>query len=354
MFSPTRCPYRRCSFHSRPLPRFFYRHGFYYPNCRAHPVPRFRCRGCRRTFSRQTFRADFRDHKPHLNAQLFSRSASGVGIRQCARELPLSNRCTELKLRKIGRHVRRLNLNLRRELSPDASFRFDELETYEGQRNTRPLSVPVLVESESRYIVWAESAPIRPRGKMTKKRLKSIQESESRHGVRKDLSRRSVQRALQRGAEISATSSTVTLNTDEKSSYPGQAEKAFGRERLKLIRTNSKLVRATWNPLFAVNHEEAVARDLMGRLRRESWLVSKKRRYLDLALQIHMAYRNLVRRRFNKDRESAAELLGFLPRRLTAQEVLSWRQDWSKESIHPLSRGDMTVRVFENRRLSAA
>ena len=42
-------------------------------------------------------------------------------------------------------------------------------------------------------------------------------------------------------------------------------------------------------------------RDLMGRLRRESWLVSKKRRYLDLGLQVHMAYRNLVRKRFNHD-----------------------------------------------------
>ncbi len=95
-------------------------------------------------------------------------------------------------------------------------------------------------------------------------------------------------------------------------------------------------------------------RDLMGRLRRESWLVSKKRRFLDIALHVHMAYRNLVRRRFNTDRESPAELLGFVPRRLTAYELLSWRQDWKAESIHPLSRSGETIRSFRARALMTA
>ncbi len=84
-------------------------------------------------------------------------------------------------------------------------------------------------------------------------------------------------------------------------------------------------------------------RDLMGRLRRESWLGSKKRRYLDLGLQVHMAFRNLIRNRFNRDQASPAQLLGFVSRRLTFNEALSWRQDWGKRSIHPLSRGRSTL-----------
>jgi hypothetical protein len=101
--------------------------------------------------------------------------------------------------------------------------------------------------------------------------------------------------------------------------------------------TSSKLARTSANPLFPINHTEAMARDLTGRLRRESWLVSKKRRYLDLGLQVFLAYRNYVRRRFNFDEFSPAERLGFAPRRLTETEVLSWRQDWAERSIHPLS-----------------
>jgi hypothetical protein len=136
----------------------------------------------------------------------------------------------------------------------------------------------------------------------------------------------------------------VVLRTDEKSTYPGLAEQAFGPGRLEHLCTNSKLARKTWNPLFPINHTEAMARDLCGRLRRESWLASKKRRYLELGVQLWMSYRNYVRRRFNFDRESPAEWLGFVGRRMRPGELLSWRQDWGGRSVHPMSRGRLSVK----------
>lgn len=353
LFKPSFCPHYTCSQHLAPEPDFYVRFGSYRAKCRSHRIPRFRCRTCRRTFSRQTFRVDFRDHKPHLNAPLFEMAASGVGIRQCSRNLGLSQRCTELKLRKIGRHLRRLNLNLQGSLDRTARLHFDELETYEGQRNTRPLTVPVLIDTETRFIIWAESAPIRPSGKMTNKRLKAIQAAEKRHGTRRDQSRRSVRRTLQRGADVTRQSACVVLETDEKLTYPGVAKRAFKKQRLVHFKTNSRILRATWNPLFAINNEEAIMRDLMGRLRRGSWLVSKKRRYLDIALHVHIAYRNLVRKRFNRDKESPAQLLGFLPRRLQPTEALSWRQEWKGRSPHPLSSSGASVEAWNRRALVA-
>ena len=87
MFQPPFCPNRACPEHLRPRGRFFTRRGFYDPLCRAHRVPRFRCRSCGRGFSRQTFRADYRDHRPDLNAKLFLSMATGIGLRQTARNL---------------------------------------------------------------------------------------------------------------------------------------------------------------------------------------------------------------------------------------------------------------------------
>ena len=186
MFEPSRCPYFRCSQHLEPSPNFFRRHGHYAPICRPHPVPRFRCKACRRTFSRQTFRMDYRDHRPDLNARLFQSLASGIGLRQSSRNLRLSLRCTELKFRKIARHLRRLNLNLRTTLPEGSRFQLDELETYEGRRNGRPLSVPVVIERGSRYIVWAESATIRigsrPRSSSGLRRGESARRKRSRGG----------------------------------------------------------------------------------------------------------------------------------------------------------------------------
>ena len=129
------------------------------------------------------------------------------------------------------------------------------------------------------------------------------------------------------------------FSSDEKTVYPSLARRAFRRRAVQHLKTSSQLARMTWNPLFPINHTEALARDLMGRLRRESWLVSKKGWCLDLGLQVFMAYRNYVRRRFNRDEASPAVLLGLVSRRLRPTELLSWRQDWgSKRSIHPLNR----------------
>jgi hypothetical protein len=280
---------------------------------------------------------DYRDHRPDLNHRLFQSLASGVGLRQSSRNLRLSLRCTELKFRKIARHLRRLNLNLRGPLPEGSTFQLDEIESYEGRRNSRPLSLPVLIETKSRFVVWAESATIRPRGKMTPSRRRAIDEDELRFGRRSDRSRRSVRRAFRRAADLAKHLSCIRLDTDKKSSYVGLAVEAFGGDRLVHVRTSSRLPRTIANPLFPINQTEAMARDLMGRLRRESWLVSKKRRYLDLGLQILMAYRNYVRRRFNFDRASSAEKLGFVERRLSETELLTWRQDWGAGSLHPLA-----------------
>lgn len=339
MFQPPRCTNRRCPQHTQPSPGFFVRKGYYKPLCRSRPVPRFKCRTCGRGFSRQTFRADYRDHRPDLNVPLFVSLASGLGLRQTARNLGISLRCCELKSRKLGRHLRRFNLNLRGPLPEGSRLQFDEFETYEGRRNSRPLSVPILLERESRFVIWAESATIRPHGRMSEARKRAIAEDERRFGARRDNSEQAIKRTLRRGAELAAGLASVELETDEKVTYPRLAKEAFGAERLVHHTTNSKLARRTWNPLFPVNHTEAMARDLMGRLRKESWLVSKKRRYLDLALQVFIAYRNYVRRRFNHCEESAAEELGFVKRRLKPGEVLSWRQDWGPaRSVHPLDR----------------
>jgi transposase-like protein len=347
MFKPPFCPRADCSQHREANPNFYLRHGSYSPQCRAHPVPRFRCRSCGRTFSRQTFRADYYDRRPDLNAPILDLVTMGVGIRMCSRRLGLSLRCTELKLRKIGRHLRHLNLNLQRSIHRDVALQFDEFESFEGRRNTRPLTIPVLLESRTRFCIWAEAATIRPKGRMTEKRLQAITNEEKRYGPRKDRSRQSVMRTLRMGRRVISKDAHVTLYTDKKSSYPTLANSAFGVKNLTHHTTSGKLPRTAANPLFPINHEEARLRDMNGRMRRRSWLASKKRRYLNLALHVHMAYRNLIRTRFNFDRESPAQLLGFLPRPLTLREALSWRQCWRKRSLHPLGHGLRSVESFE-------
>lgn len=329
--------------HDSPTPRFWRRHGFYYPLCRSQGVPRFRCSSCGRTFSRQTFRMDYRDHRPDLNLMVFLLLCSGLGLRQTARLVGMTENNTVRKFRKIGRHCRLLNANLMRKLPVGAVLQFDELETYEGRRSTRPLTLPILIERGSRMILAARSAPIRPSGTMPPSRLRAIQQDETRFKRRQSRSRAAVRSVLRKAADLFSRRAPVVLESDEKSTYPAIGRRVFG-DRLVHRQTPSRLARGTWNPLFPINHTEAMARDLIGRLRRESWLVSKCRWFLNLQLQIYIAYRNFVRPRFNKDRLTPGELIGWLRRRLTPGQVLSWRQDFGSDSGHPLSRHGRAIR----------
>ena len=351
MFQPPRCPYIRCRAHRDPPSRFYRSKGFYHPKCRPHPIPRFTCKFCERSFSRQTFREDYHDHYPHLNAKLYELLCSGMGIRQSARLLGLSTHGAQLKFRKIARHLWHLHRNLTSAFREGVEFQLDEMETFEGRRNTRPLTLPVLIESRSMFIVSADCASIRPSGRMTEARRKAIKEEEKRLGPRKDRSRSCIKKVMEDAAKHCVDLRRVRLRTDEKKAYAPLARAVFGADRLVHRQISSKLPRDTDNPLFRINLTNAMARDLNGRLRRRSWLVSKFAKYLHAQLAYFITYRNYVRKRFNGDEkeETPAVLLGFVHRPMRAEQLLTWRQTWGRQSIHPLCRKELnTISEIKN------
>jgi hypothetical protein len=348
VFEPPRCPNEFCPAHSfetlDPHRRDFYlRAGSYLPKCRSVPVPRFKCRICECGFSRQTFRQDYCDNKPHLNARLFDLLISGVGLRQSGRLLKLSRRCTELKARKMSRNLGLLDHNLLDQFPAGSSFQMDEMETFENDRRACPLTLPIIIEQESMLIVAAESAPIRPSGRMSNRRLEAIDKQEQVSGRRQNHSRRCLRSVFGRTSRFTKKLDHVDLDTDEKTTYPKVARWAFGR-KLRHQKFSSKLARDTSNPLFPINLTNAMARDLNGRLRRRSWLASKRRPFLDLQLNLFMAYRNFVRPRYNGEEQTPAQLLRFVRKRMRPTDLLSWRQDWGWFSIHPLSRRVTSIR----------
>ena len=322
--------------HVSPEGRFFVRYGFHRPICRSVPVPRFRCKACGRLFSRQTFRFDYRDHRPDLNARVFLLLCSGVGLRQTSRLVGIATKNLEKKFRKIGRHCRLLNRNTRKQLPAPVTLQMDEMESYEGRRRVRPVTVPTLIERSSRLILDMSSAPIRPSGQMSAARRAAIHEDEKRHGKRPSRSMPAVRRVLRVAGRVCEGHRAVVLQTDQKSTYPNLARSVLGRA-LVHERTSSRVVRDVRNPLFPINHTEAMARDLIGRLRRRSWLVSKKRWCLNLHMHIYMCYRNLCRPRFNGERATPAQLVGWVQQRLRPNQILSWCQEFGSRSGHPLS-----------------
>lgn len=341
-FEPPRCPNQCCAMHMTPEPGFWTRRGSYQVKCREKPIPRFRCRSCRRSFSFQTFRADYRDHRPHDNAPLFLLLVSGVGLRQAGRLLRMNPSAVQRKFRKLGRTLRRLNRNLLRGLPGHRTLLLDELETFENSAIC-PVTVPVAVDRDSKLVLAAAAGPIRRAAAKGSKRRRWLDRYEARHGKRRDRSRQCVHVVLRRCRRLLG-GQPATLLTDEKALYGSLRRRLFGAEVAHQT-VSSRLPRTAWNPLFPINHTEAMLRDNCGRLRRRSWLVTKDVRYLRRQLDLFAAYRNWHRPRTNGEplQQAPGVLLRLIPRNLEAAELLAWRQDWRLRSIHPTSTDGHTT-----------
>lgn len=298
-------------------------------------MPRFRCRSCRRGFSRQTFRHDYRDRRPDDNLRLFLLLASGVGLRQAGRILDLDIRAVQQKKRKLAATFAGLHANLCPALPAGRRWLLDEEETYEAA-SIRPLTMPVLIERQTWFVVATAVGSIRRLAKAGSRR-RQRQMRDEQQGPRPDQSHACVHEVLARLGRL-VPAGKVVLQTDQKPSYAAIASSLFG-DRLVHETTAGTRVRDTHNPLFPINTTMAMTRDNCGRLRRRSWLVTKRARCLQEHLAIFLVYRNYVRRRFNRDQEAdtPARILGLVPRNLRRHEVLAWRQDWGERSIHPMS-----------------
>jgi len=330
MFEPPRCPYPRCSQHRRPSRCFAVRAGRYFPRCRSHPVQRFRCRACRRTFSRQTFRADCRQKKPSINAACLRLMVSCVGLRQAAQVLQVARRTIERRFDWLARHASDWHLNRLVGARLDGPFQLDELESFEANRY-QPVTVPVLIDRSSLFIVATEVGALRRKGRMTALQRRRRAAHERIHGRRPSHSPRAVRAVLVRLKRVVDPRRPVVLDSDHKPLY-GQLGHRLFPGRFVWNRHDAAARRDRANPLFPINHTNARLRHFLSRLRRRTWCVSKHREGLRAHLAIATFWSNYVRGITNRTRTTAAQAVGVARKSYRPEEILAWRQDWGRLS----------------------
>lgn len=329
------CPNTRCAKHAKPTAGFCRPCGSYHPKCRAVPIRRFRCRSCRKSFSTQTFRHDYRDRRPECNVRMMEMLSSSSSLRQIARVLGMGVSATQHKFRKIARTCALLEQNVQVRFAGQRIFVLDEEETYE-QASIRTLTVAIAVEHKSWFVVGCEVGTTRRLAKRGSRRRRRQDLEELQFGRRPDESKSCVRRLMEQINQQTGKGPLV-LRTDLKGSYATLAQQIYG-DRVTHETISGKAARTTSNPLFAINSTIATSRDSASRLRRRSWTVTKRRAQLVQHLAIFRVYRNYVRQRFNRDRTrlSPASCLGLMRRALTFAEVLAWRQDFGRRSVHPM------------------
>jgi hypothetical protein len=204
-------------------------------------------------------------------------------------------------------------------------FQLDELETFEHSRRLAPLTMPVLIERSSYYILDLSTAPLPCRGGLSRADLARKEVREKRLGRRKSGSRGAVERCFDSLASSAHPFSLLRVQTDRKATYLPILSARFGR-RLDHERFSSKDKRGYANPLFPINHTLAMMRDGISRLVRRNWAASKLRERLEQHAWIWTAWRNYVRGITNNAIQTTpAMAIGVDHKKWTVAELCAWK-----------------------------
>ncbi|TAH34421.1 MAG: hypothetical protein EYC70_15885 [Planctomycetota bacterium] len=341
-FTPPVCPYAACSSHIRGRPFLWQRKGFYRRRCDDRVVARFHCLSCRRSFSSQTFRLDCGLRKPWLDVPVARALCAKTTLRKIAELLAVKRRTVERRLDRLGEHCRRfhawmLERHQERGGCLPPLMALDELETFENDRLLQPVTVPVLVEKRSLFMVDVQTAPLPARGRLSPRDRRRKIAREERFGRRRSGSAEAVRRCLESWRRFGPKpGSYIELHSDQKTVYRKLYREVFPAHLRGHARVSSRERRDRRNALFVSNHTNAMLRDGLSRLVRQSWAHSKTRQRLERHLWVWVVFRNYVRGLTRKTwQRSSAMVLGLAARKLLWNDVLRWRDPFF--SLPPLS-----------------
>jgi hypothetical protein len=328
-FVPRHCPLDPCPSRHGEAPFLWRRKGKYARACDRRIVQRFICLACRRYFSTQTFRLDYRLHRPTIHLQLFDAFVSKTTQRQSARNLECTRKTVVHRLRLLSKHSRdyhhQVLVRARKRGGLRGDFQLDELETFEGSRRLAPVTVPVLMELHTYFVLDLQVAPLPCRGKLSRKDIERKLERERHEGKRRSGSSAAVARSFQVLADARDPSWTLLVSFDHKSTYPAILRQVMP-SNCCYVQHSSTARRDHGNPLFPINHTLAMLRDGLSRLVRRSWGASKQREWLERHAWIWIAYRNYIRAITNKaPLTSAAAAFGVVARRFRKKSFFEWR-----------------------------
>lgn len=254
---------------------------------RGRKIQRFKCHGCRKTFSEQTLKPGYRLRRYHMRNRIFREFCRGVSQREIAIELKIHRDTVARLLIATAKEARRQNQKVLANSKPRVVV-FDEIETFEHTK-CKPVSIVVAVEEGTRKILTFEAAQMPAKGHLA-------EVSRRKYGYRADHRPAALRKAL---ATISKFESLVLIKSDESPRYPKYLKECLPgiphvtfKGRRGCVVGQGELKRGGFDPLFSLNHTCARVRDLIKRLSRRTWCTTKLIERLQMFLDIFMCHFN--------------------------------------------------------------
>jgi len=270
------------------------RFGSFYRSSDHTTVHRFRCQDCLRTFSQATGQPCFGMKKRQTHAALCILLTMGVSLRRVARILKLNRKTVAVKVQFLGEqagiaHQKFLETHFLGEERKIKELQFDELETFERSK-CLPVSVPLVVEASSRFILGIDACSMPPKGPLA-------QISFKKYGLRKDDRAKTIQKLLEELKPYIHPNATVT--SDQCPRYPSLIAHAWPGVTHKTVKGKrgcivgqGELKKVAFDPLFSLNHTCAMLRYSISRLIRKTWNTTKRISALKSHLVLYMFMHN--------------------------------------------------------------
>jgi len=250
-------------------------------------------------------------------------NASLLYCNKCGQAMPVRQRL--LLLAKHAREFQNAVLERARARgSIYGRFQLDEQQTFEGDRRLKPVTFPVLIHVESRFVLHVEAETLPARGGLSRSELLRKQRLEAKFGVRISGSRKAVKRCFEELSRVRNPEVLTVMQTDKAPHYPGALAETMSGNVLHL-RYSGKLKDKS-SPLWPINFTLAMLRDGLSRLVRRTWGSTKERAWLAEHAWIWIAYRNYIRGFTNKNRHrSSAQIAKYVSRTFSKTSFFEWR-----------------------------
>ncbi len=281
------CPH--CESESRSLIKY----GSYYRTSDKIYVRRYQCKVCKKTCSRTTGQPNRYQKRQDINRKFILLYCSNVSLRRIAKILRVSRSTVERRFLYYGfkaiEQLRLQQLLLHELYGPISQVQFDEMETFEHTK-LKPVTMPIAVESGSRFILGFDCAQIAAKGLLAEK---SIQ----KYGKRKSFKRKSIKDVLThikpslKPAPIFRTDESPHYPSLIKSVYPNSKHYAYRGKRGCVV-GQGELKKTEHDPLFSINHTCATYRGNTSRLIRRTWCTTKKIERLKLHMAMTSVWHN--------------------------------------------------------------
>lgn len=250
---------------------------------------RYRCLGCKKTFSDASRNLCFGQKKRHLNPNIFEAFASGVSQRRLTKILRVNRKTIVRKFIFLGLVADRIICIERKLFPPVKEMQFDDLETFEHSK-LKPLSVTMAVEKNTRRILGFSVARMPAKGLLVKRSLKKYGRRSDERKYFRDRLFKEIRECLAPAVVIESDSNPHYLQSVKKHFPEAQYLQYLGRRGC--VVGQGELKSGGFDPLFSLNHSFAMLRANINRLFRRTWNTTKKPEMLALHIAIYSLYHN--------------------------------------------------------------